>query len=253
MPIFRILTVGVLMLLTFTLTLAQTPQKNITYKNYVWYGYLSQMRLNDRWGIWFDFHLRTEDLDKNSFWVVRPGIIYRNKVNTMFAGGYANLHSFENIHRIDRGEHRLWQQVQWSNTYPRMHVLHRFRFEQRYREKMLNGQIVEGYNFNHRLRYMFNMSANLNNKKPNESGKISVVVQNEILMNAGEQIIYNYLDQNRLFVGIGYQLTPELHLQLGYMHTFLQQAAPASYVDSNTLRFFVFHQFALPKKEKTIE
>ncbi|MCS7004170.1 MAG: DUF2490 domain-containing protein [Cytophagales bacterium] len=228
---------------------AQSPAKRVTHKNYMWYGYLFQARNTERWGSWFDFHLRTENLNLNSFWIVRVGVIYRNKLGTMFVGGYANLHSFENINRIDRNEHRIWQQVQWVNTYPRMRIMHRFRFEQRYRQKMLNGEIVPGYNFNHRLRYMLNISVSLNNKKPNQPKSLVGVLQNELLMNAGKEIIYNYLDQNRLFVGVGFQITPTIHFQVGYMHTFLQQPAPSSYVESNTARFFLFHQIDLRKKE----
>ena len=72
-----------------------------------------------------------------------------------------------------------------------------------------------------------------------------IAIMNEVFLNFGKKIIYNTFDQNRFFAGVGYQLTPHLNAQLGYMNIFQQEASGNKYMSTNAIRLFVFHSFDL--------
>ncbi len=72
-----------------------------------------------------------------------------------------------------------------------------------------------------------------------------VLVGNEIMLNAGNTISYNYFDQDRLYAGINYEINKKISLQLQYMHIW-QQASNGLTLNSNeVLRFNIYHTISL--------
>jgi hypothetical protein len=113
--------------------------------------------------------------------------------------------------------------------------------------KIANDELQEGYNFNFRFRYLLNLMVPLNREfiQPNT---VFLAFNDEIHINAGKQITYNVFDQNRLFVGLGYQFTKGLNVQVGYMNQFQQLPSGNHFNSNNVLRLFVFHNLDLRKK-----
>ena len=125
-----------------------------------------------------------------------------------------------------------------------------FRLEERYRRKILNDStLADGSNFNFRLRYNFWYDVPLSSKGivPNT---FSFVVNDEVHINFGKQVVNNYFDQNRFFVGLKYQFSEHSNLQAGYMNLFQQLAAGNKYRSINAIRFFYFQNFDLRKKKE---
>ena len=77
------------------------------------------------------------------------------------------------------------------------------------------------------------------------------VVNDEVHVNFGKQVIYNYFDQNRFFLGFKYQLTEHDNLQLGYMNVFQQLPAGNKYRSADVIRLFYFQNIDLRKKKTT--
>jgi hypothetical protein len=75
------------------------------------------------------------------------------------------------------------------------------------------------------------------------------VVNDEVHINFGKQIVNNYFDQNRFFLGLKYQTGEHSNLQVGYMNLFQQLAAGNKYRDINAFRFFFFQNLDLRKKK----
>ena len=122
------------------------------------------------------------------------------------------------------------------------------RLEERFRRKILNDdELAEGYNFNFRVRYNFLFQAAIGNK-PFKKGTFSWVLNNEVHINFGKQIVYNYFDQNRFFAGFNYFLTDHDYIQFGYMNLFQQLSSGNTYRVLHTARFFYFHNLDLRKK-----
>lgn len=123
------------------------------------------------------------------------------------------------------------------------------RLEERYRHKVKNNdELADGYNFNYRLRYNFWYDVPLS-KKGIVPGALSFVFNDEVHVNFGKQIVNNYFDQNRFFVGLKYQTAEHSNLQVGYMNLFQQLAAGNRYRNINAIRVFYFQNFDWRKKK----
>ncbi len=126
--------------------------------------------------------------------------------------------------------------------------MQRIRLEERYRRIILNDSTLAGdYNFNWRFRYNVLYELPLC-KNSVFFKKTSLVVNEEILINFGKEIIYNYFDQNRFFAGFKYQFSESSNLQAGYMNLFQKLSSGNKYKNINIIRLSFFQNFDLRKK-----
>ncbi len=244
------ISISIIILLPST---ASAQIKQITNINQVWAGYFNQTRFSSKWGIWADAHLRTkEDFFTNfSQAIVRLGLTYYLTDEAKLTAGYAYINHFpaENHKNISQPEHRPWQQLQWHTKFPKLRMMQWFRFEQRFRQKILNDdELAEGYNFNFKIRYNFFAQFPLS-KKRFQPNTLSFVVNDEVHVNFGKQIINNYFDQNRFFLGFNYHINTHDNLQFGYMNLFQQLAVGNRYRNNHIVRLFYFHNLDLRKKQ----
>jgi hypothetical protein len=215
-------------------------------------GYFNQTRFSKNWGAWVDLHLRTkEDFFTNfSQSITRVGVTYYLNDDVRLTAGYAYVLNFPaDAHPgVTQPEHRPWQQIQWNTKYTGLRLMQYLRFEQKFKRKIKDpDELDEGYNFNYKLRYNFLLSAPLS-KKGYAPKTLSFVVNNEVHINFGKEIVYNYFDQNRFFIGFGYQTNKTDNLQFGYMNIFQQLPAGNKYRSVNAARIFYFHNLDLRKK-----
>lgn len=230
-------------------------QKQLNVSEQVWLGYVGQARISDKWGILFDANIRTRDnfTDGFSVSIIRPGLMYYLSENTSLAVGYAYGHYFagNDGRQVVMPEHRPWQQIMWSNRYPKMRLQQRLRLEERFRHKLAApDKLGEGYNFNYRVRYNFSLSAPVG-KKPFAPQTFSFVFNDEAMLNFGKEIIYNTFDQNRLFLGFNYHVSKISNVQVGYMNTLQQQVAGRTYKNIHTIRINFQHNIDLRKTKET--
>ncbi len=220
----------------------------------LWLGYFNQTRFSNRLGLWADIHLRTKEdfITDVSQGIVRVGLTYYVTDDAKVTMGYAFVNHFpaDNHKNISQPEHRAWQQIQWHNRYPKLRVMQWFRIEERWRRKILNDdELAEGYNFNFRFRYNFFSQFPLS-KKRFQPHTFSFVVNDEVHVNAGKQIVNNYFDQNRFFVGFNFHINKHDNLQFGYMNLFQQLPAGNQYRSNHAARIFYFHNLDLRKTVK---
>ncbi len=240
--------------LTALILLFSTPsfaQKQVNKQSGVWLGYFNQTRLTDKWGIWLDLHARRTDfLDRWATQIIRPGITYFANDHLRFTVGYAYARSYPavGLHTV-RPENRLWQQVLWTSRQKRLQTQQWIRVEERFNRKIVNDELQDGHNFNFRFRYLLNLMVPLN-RDFIEPNTLFFAFNDEIHINAGKQITYNVFDQNRLFLGLGYQFTKGLNLQVGYMNQFQQLPSGNHFNSNNVLRVFVFHNLDFRPKAK---
>ncbi len=231
---------------------AQTT-KTVNYINQSWFGYFNQTRLTDKWGLWTDLHLRTKESFSNNFSqsIVRVGLTHYLTDNTKLTLGYAYVSNYpgDNHANITQPEHRIWQQLQWHTKFPKLRLMQWIRLEEKFKHKIAdNDHLADGYGYNWKLRYNFLLNVPLN-KKAFAPGTLSFVLNDELHINFGEEIVYNYFDQNRFFIGLSYHTNASDNLQFGYMNQFQQQAAGNTYKDVNAARIFYFHNLDLRKKK----
>ena len=229
---------------------AQT--KHVATDEQFWIGYFNQTRLTDKWGLWFDTHFRTQHnfFDKLFQVAGRVGITYYLNDEARLTAGYTYFNHFiaGNHEMISQPEHRLWQQIQWQNSYPKLKLVHRIRMEERWRRKILDGDsLVAGYNFNYRARYQILSQFPLS-KKRFQPNTLSFVIAEEVMINFGKEIVDNYFDANRLFLGFAYHVTKQDNIQLGYMNVFQQLPAGNFYRSNHVIRLYYFHNLDLRRQ-----
>jgi hypothetical protein len=230
---------------------AQTT-KNTEGPEQVWLGYFSQARLSNKWGMWTDLHLRTKEnfTDNFSQAIIRLGLTYYVNNDTKLTAGYGRVFLFpgDNHKEITQPEHRPWQQLQWHTAFSKTRLMQWIRLEERFRRKIANdSMLADGYNFNWRLRYNIWYEISMR-KNGLHAGSISFIVNDELHINFGKEIVYNYFDQNRFFAGLKFQFATNSNLQAGYMNVFQQLAAGNRYKNINALRLFFFQNFDFRKK-----
>lgn len=231
--------------------LGQTKQTETI--NRIWGGYFNQTRFTDKWGIWAEAQLRTKEdfVDNISQSILRVGLTYYLTDAAKFTVGYAYVNDFpgDNHKNISAPEHRPWQQLQWHTKYGKNKMMQWIRLEERYRHKVKNDdELADGYNFNWRIRYnlWYEIPFYKNGTDPNSW---SFIANDEVHVNFGKQIVNNYFDQNRFFLGLKYQTGKQSNLQFGYMNVFQQLAAGNRYRNFNVIRLFYFQNFDLRKKK----
>lgn len=235
---------------SFTRSLAQLPPKQIHEQGQFWLGYFNQTRFSDKFSLWVDVHARRTDLfDRWGQMLARTGLTYHLPHHINFTAGYAYVSHFPAAGlNTNRPEHRPWQQVSWTRRAKHIQMLQWVRFEQRFNRKIANDELQDGYNFNYRFRYLLSILLPIK-KEFIEPKTVFFAFNNEIHINAGKQITFNYFDQNRFFVGFGYQFTKTLNAQLGYMNLFQQTRTLNRFDNNHTIRLFFFNNIDLRKKK----
>lgn len=227
------------------------PSKSTDNGEQIWLGYFNQTRLSNKFGLWGDFHLRTKErfTDHLSQIIIRPGITYYVNDNTKLTAGYAyvNYYPAEGHTNVSQPEHRVWQQLQWHTKYTKTRTMQWIRLEEKYRRKILNDStLASGNNFSYKIRYNLLWEIPFNQQASN---KFSFVLNDELHINFGKQIVYNYFDQNRFFAGFKLNLNKHDNLQLGYMNQFLQLPAGNKYRNNNAVRIFYFQNLDVRRKK----
>jgi hypothetical protein len=229
--------------------IAQTKVRAQTAQT--WFGYMNQTRFSRRWGLWAEGQLRTQEdvVDGLSQSIIRAGLTYYFADATKLTAGYAFVNHFpaDNHPDVSQPEHRVWQQLQWHTKYSRLRTMQWLRLEERYRRRIgADSSLGNGYNFNYRARY--NMLVQLPLAPEVKRGTFSLIANDEVHVNFGKEIVNNYFDQNRFFLGLAYNLNGSDNLQFGYLNVFQQLAAPGRYKTIHAARIYFFHNLDLRKK-----
>lgn len=189
------------------------------HRGEAWMGYIGTVRVADKWSLWQDYHWVPD-----AFGVVRYGVVYKPSPRVQLAGGHAWVWTATSFTtQLVRGERRPWGQVLAQAPLGRHFAGQvRFRYDARYRERISEGRVLdEEYGFNHRLRFMARIRANLRTL-PN-GDLLHLNLMDEYLHNAGRDIA-NGMDQNRSYVLLGY--THKQYTLLGGYHVrMIPQAA----------------------------
>ncbi len=217
-------------------------EKETEYREQAWLGYFNQTRITKKSGLWIDLHWRLTDdfVDRTGLTIARIGYIYYLTDVVRLTTGYAHITQYGINNNPNVPEHRPWQQIQWFEKKNRFIMMQYLRVEERFRRNVEAGELTNDYSFNWRFRYNISFTIPLKGKTI-EPKTPFVFLNDEIHINAGKNIRVNYFDQNRLFLGLGYQFTSHLNAQLGYMYVFQQLPEVNKYVHIDAIRFFVFH------------
>lgn len=135
-------------------------------------------------------------------------------------------------------ENRIFQEFYVRKSNSKWQFQNRFRTEQRFFRKIESNELIEGYDFNLRVREQISISYLLH-------PKIRLKANDEIMFNFGKRIIYNRFDQNRIYGAAEWIPNQKISFELGYLRILQKRNSPTDYFQRDILRFTVFHKISL--------
>ena len=207
--------------------------------NRFWIGFITDTKIDDQWSVWNDAHWVPD-----GFGIVRTGLSYKFKdSNIKTTLGYSFLLQYPAEEgKSFRPEHRPWGQTVFAHKNVKWAFLHRLRYEARYKKIMFEEELQNEFNFNYRLRYLFQTKYFLPNSRDKDN-KWFLMMSDEILFNIGDEIKNNFrLDQNRMSLGGGLQIK-KMTFQLAYMNQMIENSQIYEFKMTHNLQLLIFHNF----------
>lgn len=174
-----------------------------------WLIYIGSKKINDKWNWHHEVQYRNYnfigDLEQL---LLRTGFgVNLTPGNNNLLLGYGYILSENYIpgtdDKLSIGEHRVFQQFVTKQKFGRVAIQHRYRVEERW---------VEDSDFKWRFRYFLALNIALSNKEI-VADTWYLSLYNEIFLN-GQNAVF---DRNRMYAALGYRVSPQLKLELGYM------------------------------------
>lgn len=185
---------------------SQTGEKNLS----TWMFFNHRIRLSEKFSTNLTLQERYyEVLDNVNQHFVLMGLRYHfNKnVNFMWAFSYIETKSFDKGENETVSHDKRWvHQLSVSDKWGKMSVSHRFRIENRWLSR------PGDEDFENRYRQWVWLRFPLNNNTIS-SGTFFLSAYDEIFLNFQHDVF----GQNRIYGGVGYQLTDDIRLETGYM------------------------------------
>lgn len=232
---------------------SNTPEKEFLNTTAFWLGTYTKYRLNDKWFYYGEYHYRR----RNNFIrdmaqvYLRFGATYRHNEDFEITGGIVTpVYWAQNQDAFDIDpivmQYRFWQQFLFVQHLERSKIYHQLRFEQRWARDYLK---ESPFLLTHRFRYKFATYIPLNNHQLTP-GTYFASLYDEIFIQAGPSIKFNYFEDNRLFMGLGYVLNDNVQLQAGYMWTFRHAGNPYKFEHRHIPRLSIYHSLDFSKTLK---
>lgn len=217
---------------------AAWAQKDVATQTNSWYTYTGNHRLSEQWGVHTEYQWRRHDwISKWQQSLLRLGLDYYFSDDNRVSAGYVWLIHFPYGEQPDEEqttEHRIWEQWQFQHKIGKLELQHRYRLEQRFLEEPEEKERV----LRNRIRYRAMVTLPLN-KQELEANTLFISANVEPFLNFGKGVEMNILDQNRLYVGLGYQFSENGDLQVGYLNQYIVKEDGVQRENNNTLQVAV--------------
>ena len=228
--------------------------KKVEVTSQYWINYSGKFRISNKLELVAESTLRSMDhsINKLSQKLVSVGLSWDVKDFIKLSTGYeyASILPANSKIKVTQSEYRPWQQVQFANNFSSFKITQRLRLEERFRKVLFNDSTLAPDNaFNFRFRYNILGELPLS-KKEGVLKRMSLILSDEILINVGKQVLFNYFDQNRVFVGFKYNINKGNSIQLGYLDLFQQLPSGNKFRNLHILRLNYFQNLDLRKKVK---
>ncbi|AHM63300.1 hypothetical protein D770_25275 [Flammeovirgaceae bacterium 311] len=246
------------LVITFFITsVAFGQQRSVATQQILWLGYYQKAQLSERWalhteleGRWFTSNGRQHQ------WVApRVHLHYLTLGGADLSAGGADLSAggayfLQALPQNDeplqlvRPEIRPHQELTLRQSLGKFRLEHRYRVEERFLRRIMDGALADGWDFNWRFRYRAQLLV------PLASGlrlNPTLKLYNEILLNAGKAVQQNLFDQNRIGATLSLKISKHIFTELGYLHWYQQRPAGNAFYNRHIFRFSLIHNLSLRK------
>ena len=231
-------------------------QKVVDEQSAGWYMYFGNHKLSNKFGLHTEYQWRRYPLYEN--WqqsLLRIGLDYYTKSGPMLTAGYAWIHSWpwgKQPTPYASDEHRIWEQLILQHQNGRLYFHHRYRLEQRFIEqKVLDNQgefVFDEFVFRQRARYRIFINIPLSNKERVDN-TLFFAFYDEVFVNFGGGIGNNILDQNRLYLALGWWFNNNVNVQSGYLNHFVIKSDAQHMEQNHTFQLLLQYNLDFSKSE----
>lgn len=231
-----------LLLLCF-IAKAQT-EKNVDHQNLFWARYQNQLSISQKWSLHTDFDNRIfiNPTEQNSF-VFRIQGRYKINNNIEVGAGYAHFSTSTQdpyiTHDFKVPEYRGQQDITWKQDYGKFTLNQRFQVEERFIHNANKEELLPGITFSWRFRYRLQGEFSCWKK---DYQYLKAILYDEVMINAGEDVINNTFDQNRIYAGLQYGINKNIALELGYLNSYQQRPSGVDYYNRDIIRLSFYHK-----------
>jgi len=204
---------GLLLVLLLNFNLTGLAQAKSEEAHGSWFVLMNQHRFNSKLTAITDVQHRSWEFAHNFNQLLLRSTLYYpldSEFNLGLGYGYiATDATFETLaNEKNSSEHRIHGDLMFTRKFSHGAWINRYRFEQRY---LSNDS--QGFDLAQRVRYMSRINYQL-------TSKFTVSAFDEVFLNLERPVF----SQNRLYFGLGYQTSPKLNVQLGYMKNHFSNA-----------------------------
>lgn len=188
-----------------------------------WITYSGDHRINDRLGIMSLISLRNYFLkERVEQTLARVGLNYYFNSRTILTAGYGFMYADpdEFVARSDIREHQIWQQFITRHRTRAIFWEHRYRLEQRFLSNLNSSTSRLDYRVRYRFQFIlpfYSISPHLRH--------FFFAANDEIFLNLNPAATAGVFDRNRIFLALGYQVSPKFNLRLGYLNQIANSAS----------------------------
>lgn len=237
-------------LLLLILVISGQAQKLTTHQQLIWYAYYNTLEINEKWSVRADFQERHFINPYRQHHILMRALLIRS-FGANWQGGpgfcYA-LQSPQDPHSTSNlvvPELRPFLEFVHKQPVGAITFLHRYNFEARYFHNSEGEELKAGYSFGSiRVRYRLGIDLSLFQSR-NDKNIIKARISDELLVNIGNGITYNFFDHNRLYFALQYEPVPAISFELGYLNWFQQRNSGYEYFDRDIFRFAINHKMKL--------
>ncbi|MCE2710975.1 MAG: DUF2490 domain-containing protein [Cryomorphaceae bacterium] len=234
-----------------------SAQKEFANSTNAWVMYFGNHRLSERWGLHTEYQWRRADFFND--WqqsLLRLGVDYYAKNGSQLTGGYAFIRTYqygEQPVANTFNEHRIWEQLILKSKAGRLDFQHRYRLEQRFLEnwvKDASGDYnLDGFLFRQRVRYRLLVTMPISRKEMADK-TLFISVYDEPFLGFGKGIGKNILDQNRLYLALGWRFNSNFNIQFGYLNQFIAKKDGIQAERNHTLQLGLTYNLDLRRKDE---
>jgi hypothetical protein len=239
------------LLLVSFIAKAQT-EKNIDHQSLLWTRYYNQLTINEEWSIHteFDNRIFINPTEENLF-LFRIQGRYKINNNIEVGTGYSYFSVATQDPEITNDfkipEHRGQQDITWKEDFGKFTLNQRFQVEERFIHNANKEELLSGSTFYWRFRYRLQGEFSCWKK---ENQYLKAIVNDELMINGGKNVVKNTFDQNRIYAAVQYGVNKNIALELGYLKSFQQRSSGVDYFARDIIRLTLYHKIKLKEKRQ---
>ncbi len=232
-----------------------SAQREKAEQSIEWFALVNNIKLNERFGLLAEGQFRFAGAFEPMQFQARTGLSV--KVNDHFSYmpiGY--VYTWNPIYGVQpatysNNEHRIFEQAHYKHKVGVVHLDYRVRLEQRFLEvhENTNGEVVnKGYTlYMNRLRTRIAAQLPINHKAMDPK-TVFASFYNEIFLDFGGDTIYTDPDQNRFFLGAGYNVNKAFSIQGGFLYQMLIKYTGTKQENNYGFQISLTHNIDLSQK-----